>query len=132
MTTLDGPAMRPSDRARLVLARDRALASVLSRNAAASFADACPGLGPGVDPTLWLCSDDPHGHHDIDRLLAYRVAASRRELLELVGELSRRYDRETVATAVQLPAFAIDEMLEDLAHDQRHQLQRAADVGGAA
>jgi hypothetical protein len=70
-----------------VLARDRALAAVLSRNSAASLADACPGLGPGVDRTLWLCSEDPDGHDDMDRLLAYRVAAARRELLELVGEL---------------------------------------------
>jgi hypothetical protein len=90
MTTPDRPAMQPRDRARLVLARDRALAAVLSRNSAASLADACPGLGPGVDPTLWRCSDDPDGHDDIDRLLAYRVTATRRELLELVGELSRR------------------------------------------
>ena len=31
---------------------------------------------------------------------------------------------------MQLPAFAIDEMLEDLAYDQRHQLQRAAEMAG--
>jgi hypothetical protein len=76
-----------------VLARDRALAAVLGRNSAASLADSCPGLGPGVDPTLWLRSHDPDGHDDMDRHLAYHVATTRRELLELVGELSRRYDR---------------------------------------
>jgi hypothetical protein len=27
---------------------------------------------------------------------------------------------------MQLPAFAIDELLDDLAHDQRHQLQQVA------
>ena len=118
--------MQPHDRARLALARDRALAAMLSRDSAATLADACPGLGPGVDPTLWRCSEDPDGHNDIDRLLAYRVTATRRELLELVGELSRRYDRETIGAAMQLPAFAIDELLDDLAHDQRHQLQQAA------
>jgi hypothetical protein len=130
MTTPDGPVMRPRDHARLVLARDRALAAVLSRNSAASLADACPGLGPGVDPTLWLCSEDPDRLDDMDRLLAYRVAAARRELLELVGELSRCYDREAIATAMRLPAFGIDEMLDDLAYDQRHQLQRAAEIAG--
>ena len=29
---------------------------------------------------------------------------------------------------MRLPAFAIDEMLDDLAYDQRHQLQQAADI----
>jgi hypothetical protein len=73
---------------------------VLSRNSAASLADACPGLGPDVDPTLWLCSEDPDAHDDMERLLACRVAAARRELLELVGELSRHYAREMTGAAV--------------------------------
>ena len=39
-----------------------------------------------------------------------RREAARRELLEFVGELSRRYDRKAIADAVQLPAFAIEEI----------------------
>jgi hypothetical protein len=31
---------------------------------------------------------------------------------------------------MRLPGFAIDEMLDDLASDQRHQLQRAAEMAG--
>ena len=45
-----------------------------------------------------------------------------------MGELSSRYHHETIATHVQLPAFAIDEMLEELAYAQRHQLQQATSM----
>ena len=62
--------MQSRDHARLLLARDRALAAALSRNSAASLADACPGLGPGADPVLWLCSDEPDGHDDVRPALA--------------------------------------------------------------
>jgi hypothetical protein len=68
---------------------------MLSRDSAATLADACPGLGPGVDPTLWRCGEDADGRSDIDRLLAYRVTATRRELLGLsvVTEQERTLSR---------------------------------------
>lgn len=103
-------------------ARDRAIAALLSIGTAELLGAACPGIGPHADPHDWHV---PDAEEHLCEMLANRVRATRRELLDLVAGLVPRYGRATIAAALDLPIIAIDGMLDELVDHQARDLRGA-------